>query len=70
MFVKNMEDGKDLFDHESGCFGLALGTTNQHIKDGKVLPQVSTTQCKQDMLAWQKGQISFPGVILWLLHFQ
>lgn len=54
-----MEDGKDLLDHESGCFGLALGTTNQHIKDGKVLPQVSMTQCKQDMLAWQKGQISF-----------
>lgn len=46
MFVKNVEGSKNLFGHESGCFGLVLGTTNQYRKDGKVLPQVSMTQYK------------------------
>jgi len=32
MLVKNVEDGKDLLGHQSGCFGLALGTANQYLK--------------------------------------
>lgn len=70
MFVKIMEDGKDLFGHQSECFGLALGTANQYVKDAKVLPDVWMTRCKKDTQAWQEGWVSFPGVILWMLHFQ
>lgn len=46
--VKNVENGKDLLCCRSECFDLALGTINKYIKDGKVLPQLSMTQYKQD----------------------
>lgn len=69
--MKNVEGSKNLFGHESGCFDLVLGTTNQYRKDGKVLPHPGLNDPVQiGHPGMAKGADKFSRTNLWPLPVQ